>query len=171
MHVVCPYIARFNNLYLLPPREPPELPQEPTYVLQARAFDNGDDEEAQEDVPQVEGQLATYVGAEIAISAVLVFITRPYAEGLLFVHVGLTHGNGDGKDRNVHHDQVRDLNGGMQVRETDDGKACSTSGGSLEEAIQETETSGQAFDSWGVELEARISGHSNWIRAYSHPRR
>jgi hypothetical protein len=120
--------------------------------LQAGAFHDGDDEEAQEDIPQVERQLATYVGTKVAVLGALVFIARPDAERFLFVDVGLTHGNSNGKDRDVHHDEVRHLDGGMQISETDDREACSASGSGLEEAVKEAETPRQAFNSWGVEL-------------------
>lgn len=103
--------------------------------MQAGALHDGDDEEAQEHVPQIEGQLSTHVGTEVAILDALILVVGVDAEGLLLVDVGLTHRDGDREHGDVHHDQVGDLDGGVQVGKVDDRKPSRASRRGLEEAV------------------------------------
>jgi hypothetical protein len=76
----------------------------------------------------------------------------PDAKAFLFVDVGLADRHGDGKDGNVHHDEVRDLDGGVQVRDVDDGEASCAGRGGLEEAREEAVAAREGGDGWVVEL-------------------
>lgn len=96
-------------------------------VFQAGTLDDGDEEEAEEDVPQIERELAPQMGADVAGGRVVVRVVgggamAPDAEGLFFVDVGAARADGDGEDGDVHHDEVRDLGGGVQGSDVDDGE-------------------------------------------------
>jgi hypothetical protein len=93
-----------------------------TEVFEPRALDNGDEEEAEEDVPQIEGELATEMGAEIAAARRVFFDAVVYTEGSLLVHICLTQTDGDGEDGNVHHDEIGDLDGWMQFGYVNNGE-------------------------------------------------
>jgi hypothetical protein len=47
----------------------------------------------------------------------------------------LTHGDGDWEDRYVHHDEVRDLDGRVQVGNVDNCETGGAGSGGLEEAV------------------------------------
>ena len=70
----------------------------------------------------------------------VVVIIGPYAKGFLFVDIGLAHGHGDWEDGDVHHDQVADLNGRMEISDVDNGESGSTGCSRLEEAVKEAES-------------------------------
>ena len=74
--------------------------------------------------------------AQVAVFVdVVVAFRGPPTEGLFLVYVCLTHADSDGKDGNVHHDEVRDLDSRVQVG---NGNYCKTSGSSsscLKQAI------------------------------------
>lgn len=59
-------------------------------VFEAGAFDDGDEEEAEENEPEVEGELAAEMVGEVAGFCVVEFVVGPDAEGFFFVDVGLT---------------------------------------------------------------------------------
>lgn len=124
-------------------------------VLEPAAFDDGNEEEAQKDEPQIEGELASQMVAEVARLCFVIFIS-PDAEGLLFVDVGLAHGHGNWKDGDIHHDQVAHLNGGVEVGNIDDGKPGSTCCGGLKEAVEEAESGWKNCNGRIIELD-RIS--------------
>lgn len=121
-------------------------------VFETLAFDDGDEEEAQEDEPQIERELATQVVGEVGGVSVVVVFVGPDAEGFLLIYVGLSHRHGDGEDGDVHHDQVANLDGGMELRDVDDGESGGTGGCSLKETREETVTSGNGSDGRVVEL-------------------
>lgn len=104
-------------------------------VLQPATLGQRDDEEAEEDVPQVEAQLPPEMGADIAglLFVFFLFLFRAVnAEALLFVDVGASHGDGDGEDGYVHHDKVGYLNTGVKTRQADHREACSSCRSGLE---------------------------------------
>ena len=81
---------------------------------------------------------------------VLVFVARPNSEGFLFVDVGLPHTHGDGEDGNVHHDEIADLDRGVEVGNVDDGETGGTRCGGLEETCEEAEAAWKGSNSWIV---------------------
>lgn len=75
-------------------------------ILNMGTLSDADDEEAEENVPQIEGQLFPQMCTdEGGLCAVLRFVAIGIdTETGLFVDVGFTHRNGNGEDGNVHHD-------------------------------------------------------------------
>src|SRR6187549_4307091 len=86
-----------------------------------------------------------------------VVLAAPYPEGAFFVHVCLAHGDSDGKYGDVHHDEVRDLNGGMQICEVDDREAGGTCRSGLEKAVKKAETRGKDCDRRVIQLMAKLA--------------
>lgn len=112
-------------------------------VFQTPPFHDGDDEEPQEHVPQVETQLLPQVCSNVAglpgVFRVFILLGRGIdTETLLFVDVGPAHGDGDREDRNVHHDKVRNLNGRVQLGEVDTTEAGRPRRCSLEPTVHDT---------------------------------
>ena len=62
----------------------------------------------------------------------VVIVVGPDTERLLFVDVGLAHGHGNGEDGDVHHDQITDLDGGMEVSDVDNCESGGAGCGRLE---------------------------------------
>lgn len=122
-------------------------------VFEAGAFDDGDEEEAEEDEPEIEGELAAEMVREVAGLCVVEFVVGPDAEGFFFVDVGLADGHGDGEDGDVHHDKVADLDGGVQVGDVDHGETSGTGRGGLEETGEEAVAAGEGCDGWIIEIE------------------
>ena len=74
------------------------------WVFEAGAFDDGNEEEAEEDEPEVERELAAEVMGKVGrLGVVFVVVAGPNTKRLLFVDVGLSHRHGDWEDRNIHH--------------------------------------------------------------------
>lgn len=92
------------------------------------------------------------IGLVVRVLFVLVF-AAVNAERLFFVDVGTADGDGDGKDGDVHHDEVGDLNGGVECREVDIGETCCSGRGSLKPAIENSNARRQDRDDWVFELE------------------
>lgn len=78
------------------------------YILDMRAFSDSDDEEAQEDIPQIERELFPQMRTDkggLGAAAFLLLVTVCVdAQGALLVDVGLADADGDGEDGDVHHD-------------------------------------------------------------------
>lgn len=74
-------------------------------ILDMAALCDADDEKAEEDVPQIKGQLFPQMCAD---KGGLPTVFRLIVIGIdsktgFFVDVGFAHGDGDGEDGNVHH--------------------------------------------------------------------
>lgn len=123
-------------------------------VLQPAALDDSDDEEAEEDVPQIKRQLAPQVRADVArfLRVVVVVLLAVDAEASLLVDVGPPHGNGNGKHGYVHHDQIGNLDGGVQFGDVDDGEARRACRRRLEPAVEDADAAREGGDDRVVEL-------------------
>lgn len=130
-------------------------------ALDAVAFRDGDYEEAEENVPQIERQLSSQMGTNVrGLFFVGVFFCGGAvdAEGLLFVDVGSTDGNGDGEDGDVHHDKVGYLDRRMQCSQIDNSESSCTCRHSLKPTIQDSNVDWQFCDDSVTQLErVRIS--------------
>ena len=59
-----------------------------------------------------------------------------YTETLLLINVCASHGDSDRKNRNIHHEHIRDLDSRMELGKINRGKACRTCTSSLKQGIQ-----------------------------------
>lgn len=80
------------------------------------------------------------VGEVGGVGGVVVVFVRPDSQRLLFVDVCLSHGHCYGEDGDVHHDEVADLDGGMQFSNVDNSKSSGAGRSGLEETSEEAET-------------------------------
>jgi len=124
-------------------------------VFKTIAFDDGNQEKTQEDEPQVEGELATKMVTQVArvFFVCVVVIVGPDAERLFFVDVRLAHTHCDGEDGYVHHNQVTNLNGRVEIGDVNHGKTGGTGGCSLEKTIEEPESRWEGNNGGVVELQ------------------
>lgn len=73
------------------------------------------------------------MGADVAgLFIVFILVRTVYAEALFLVDVGPPHGDGDGEDGYIHHDQVGYLNSCVKAGQVDDLEACSSGRSRLE---------------------------------------
>jgi len=113
------------------------------------------------------------MGADVALVGrivVVVFVLASvYAERFLFVDIGPAHGDGDGENGNVHHNEVGDQDGRVEVGKVDVGKASGAGGGGLEPAVEDADTGGKGGDDGIFELEsvlAIVTGEKDRLETY-----
>lgn len=131
------------------------------------AFRDTDGEESEEDVPEIKGELFTEMDADVGAGGVRVgfFVGfRVQAEGLFFVDIGATDGDGDGEDGDVHHDQIGHLNGGMEFTNGDDRHAGSTGCSGLEDGVEDTKADGSVGDGRVVKVEENIKKNVGHVK-------
>src|SRR5436189_6480154 len=90
-------------------------------LFKPRSFNNRYNEQTKKDVPQIKTQLSSKVRPNVARILRVVFIliiAGVYPQALLLIDVGSAHGNGDREYRDVHHDDVRHLDGWMVLSKT-----------------------------------------------------
>ena len=125
--------------------------------MQSVPLDDGDEEQSEEDVPKIETQLSTQMGSDVTrFFGVVGFFARGAVDpqAFLFVDVGAADGDGYGEDRDVHHDEVRDLDARVEIGQRDRGKAGGSCRGGLEEAVEKAESVGvETCDNWVFEVE------------------
>ena len=121
-------------------------------IFQSGALDDGDEEKAEEDEPEIERELETQMVREVARGFLFFLARRPDPEGFFLVHVGLADRHGDGENGNVHHYHVADLDGGVQVGNVDHGETGSAGGRGLEETSEEAVAGGERCDGRVAEL-------------------
>lgn len=93
--------------------------------------------------------------SDVALISRVVFVflfTGVDAEGFFFVDVGAAHGDGDGEDGNIHHDEVGDLDCRVEEGEVDDCEAGGAGGGGLEEAVEDADAAREGGDDGVMEL-------------------
>jgi hypothetical protein len=86
--------------------------------LETGSFCDGDNEEAQEYIPKIEGELSSKMGADVRrLTFIFVLLCRRsiYAQRIFFVNIGTTDGNGNWKYGDIHHDEVRHLDSRVKL--------------------------------------------------------
>ena len=80
---------------------------------------NTQDEDAQKDIPQVEGQLVLHVRKHVPGPTVLVEVVDSliHTDRAFFVDIGGANADGDRKDGDVHHHQQTQLYGRVDIRQ------------------------------------------------------
>ncbi|KND94774.1 hypothetical protein TOPH_00616 [Tolypocladium ophioglossoides CBS 100239] len=125
--------------------------------LDLPSLTDGEDKEAQENVPQVERELPPQVASDIvqstSIGVVLQVLVVVHAERLFLVNVSSSDRDGDGEDGNVHHDHVQDRHRRMQVCQVDCRETCRPCGSSLKEADDDAILERQPADGFRTEIE------------------